>query len=132
MESIRKIEEKANQAYKHLSNNQTQEACDIFLAVWVDIKNLLQQGSMKNLDELQAAYPWSDFITNWVQDIEQELYNAGLENPVYYSKRIQYCEELLERTGDSEQLMIENTRRAIADSQFALGNIEECDRLYQA
>jgi hypothetical protein len=32
--------------------------------------------------------------------------------------------------GDEDDLIIENTRRAIADSHFELGNEEECDRLY--
>lgn len=132
MQQIQSIEAKVRQAYQHLGNNRTQETCDIFLDIWEDLKNLMQQGSLRDLDELQAAYPWTDIISNWVQDIEQELHNAGLENPVYFSKRIRYCEELLTKANATDQLMIENTRRAIADSYFALNNAGECDRLYQA
>ena len=132
MDSIKSIETKVDQAYKQLKNKKTQESCDVFLSAWDDLKNLMQQNTLNTLDELQAAYPWSDFVTNWVQDIEQELEHAGRDNPVYHSKRIKYCKELLERAGDSDTLMKENTRRAIADSFFALGNATECDRLYQA
>lgn len=32
--------------------------------------------------------------------------------------------------GKEDGLMIENTRRAIADSHFDLGNEDECKRLY--
>lgn len=132
MQQIKSIEAKADQASQLLLNNRTQEGCDIFLDVWEDLKDLMQQGSLKDIEELQAAYPWTDFITNWVQDIEQELHNAGIENQVYFNKRIQYCEELLARSSAADQLMIENTRRAIADSHYALGHSAECDRLYQA
>ena len=131
MKQIKSIEAKADQANQLLQNNRTQEACDIFLDVWEDLKDLMQQGSLKDIEELQAAYPWNDFIVNWVQDIEQELHNAGIENQVYFNKRIQYCEELLARASATDQLTIENTRRAIADSHSALGHAEECDRLYQ-
>lgn len=131
MQQIKSIETEVRKANQLLNDQKTTAACDIFLKVWEDLKRLMQQGAIKDIEELQAAYPWQDFVANWVQDIEQELHNAGLENPVYFNKRIQYCEELLTWVGASDQLMIENTRRAIADSYFALDNMAECDRLYQ-
>lgn len=59
-----------------------------------------------------------------------ELGNAGLEDEAYYHKRISYCRELLDWCG-SDQLMIENTRRAIAESYGALGDFAECDYLFE-
>ena len=131
MENMKLIESKAEQAYSLLETGQLGEACDVFLDVWESLKELMQQRSLINLDELQAAYPWSDFVTNWVQDFEQELHNAGLDNPAYFEKRITYCFELLERSEGMDSLLIENTRRALADSFFATGKPEECDRLYR-
>lgn len=131
MHVARVIENKVHEAYDLLEKNKTQEACTIFLDVWEDLKKLMQQKSLQKLDELQTAYPWTDFVANWVQDIESELWNAGIKNPIYFSKRIQYCEELIERAADTDDLMIENTRRAIAESHHALGNSVECDRLFR-
>ncbi|PKM47262.1 MAG: hypothetical protein CVV03_04420 [Firmicutes bacterium HGW-Firmicutes-8] len=68
---------------------------------------------------------------NYVQDLEEQLHNAAVDNPQYLSKRIRYCEELLELCGDTDELLIENTRRALAESHYALGNKTECDRLFQ-
>lgn len=132
MNTIKSIEETAENAYKLLQSNRSKEACDVFLHVWEDLKALMAQDSLRSIQELQAAYPWSDFISNWVQDTEQELHNAGIDNPEYFEKRIRFCEELLIRTSEEDQLLIENTRRAIADSHAALGHAEECDRLFQA
>ncbi len=44
-----------------------------------------------------------------------ELNNAGFENREYFQKRIRYCEEMVKVCGSEERLIIENTRRAIAD-----------------
>ena len=41
-----------------------------------------------------------------------------------------FIEEKLETLAVSDNLTIENTKRAIAESYYALGNSEECDRLY--
>lgn len=132
MQQIKNIEIKVAQATKLLMRNSSPEVCDTLLDAWEDIKALMQKDSLKDINQLQARYPWQEYISNWVQDLEQELHNAGLENPSYWAKRLVFCEELLARLNADEQLIIENTRRALADSHFALGHISDCDRLYQA
>ncbi len=67
---------------------------------------------------------------NFVQDLEMELDNAGQEKEEYHRKRIKYCEEMLEILDSSNSLTIENTKRAIAESYYAIGDSQECDRLY--
>ena len=57
------------------------------------------------------------------------MHNAGVEDNRYFKKRIEYCTDFLKYIGD-DILTIENTRRAIADSYFELGDEAECDRLY--
>ncbi|CEO87969.1 hypothetical protein [Syntrophaceticus schinkii] len=37
---------------------------------------------------------------------------------------------MLELCGEDEGLLVENTRRAIADSHYCLGEKEKCDELY--
>ena len=44
MQQIKSIEAKAEQAIQLLQNNRTLEACDIFLDVWEDLKDLMQRG----------------------------------------------------------------------------------------
>jgi len=70
-------------------------------------------------------------VFNYVQDMEMELGNAGTVDKEYYKKRITYCRELCERC-ESDQLMRENTRRAIAQSYYELGEYEESEQEFEA
>jgi len=63
--------------------------------------------------------------------MEMELGNAGTVDKSYYQKRITYCRELCERCG-TEQLMQENTRRAIAESYFRMGEHEQGSREFES
>ncbi|MEN3005242.1 MAG: SEC-C metal-binding domain-containing protein [Dehalobacterium formicoaceticum] len=131
MDKYKLIDEKICTGYKLLKDKQTTKACDVMLDAWEDIKTVMDDDAIQDLPTLSSKYKWTEFIMNYVQDLEADLYNAGLDDPKYFSKRIQYCEEMLKISGDSDELLIENTRRAIAESHYALGNKIECDRLFQ-
>lgn len=130
MEKYEKINAKIGEGYKLLKSNQTVRGCDVFLDAWENIKAVMASEQLKDLPALEGKFSWDEFIMNFVQDLEETLHNAAQEDPQYFSKRICYCEELLERSGDEDQLLIENARRAIAESHYALGNQSECDRLF--
>lgn len=131
MEKYKKIDEKISEGYQLLERDKTPEACDIWLDAWEDIKSVMTVDTVKDLPALQRKYKWTEFVMNFVQDIDDQLHNAAVENSQYLPKRIRYCEELLELCGDADELIIENTRRSIAESHYAMGNKEECDRLFK-
>ena len=131
MEKYKKIDEKIVAGYRLAASNQIVSACDAWLDAWEDIKAVMAEEHIIDLPELQDKYKWTDFVSNYVQDIEELLHNAGLEDTRYISGRIRYCGELLEVCGNEDELLIENTRRAIAESHYALGNKTECDRLFR-
>ena len=130
MKKYKQIDEKIVKGYKLVTHGQESIACDTWLDAWEDIKGIMAKERIKDLPALEQAYRWSVFLMDFVQDIEEGLYNAALGEPWYFSKRIKYCEELLKLCGDEDGLLIENMRRAIAESHFALGNKEECDSLF--
>lgn len=130
MERYKIADEKIMSGYDHIQSGETVKACDAWLDAWEDIKAIISEAGIINIDELQKKHQWSEFLSNYVQDLEAELHNAGIEDKEYFRKRIQYCGEMLELCGKADGLLVENTRRAIADSHFELGNEEECDRLY--
>ena len=129
MEDKLAIDKKIMNGYELLNKKKTAEACDVWLEAWDSMKKLIAENHVNNIVEINKLYEWTEYPSNYVQELEAELHNAGIGNPDYYRKRIIYCNELLEYTGD-ETLMKENTRRAIADSYFELGDTVECDRLY--
>jgi len=124
------VDKKIMEGYEFLSKNETAKACDIWLDAWEGLKVLMSEGGMESVHDINNKYSWSDFPSNYVQELEAELHNAGLEDPEYYQKRIGYCHELLRYVGE-DKLMEENTHRAIADSYFEIGDSAECDRLYR-
>ena len=97
---------------------------------WEGIKELFAEGYAENIDDLDKKYKWTQWIINYVQDLEMELRNAGVDDPAYHIKRIGYCRELLERCG-SDELLIANTRCAMAEAHFDAGDEAECDRLFK-
>lgn len=130
MERYAEIDKKIENGYTLMMENKYAEGCDKWLSAWDDIKALLVAADLKEILELDNMFDWSQFISNFIQDLEMELGNAGQTDNAYYYKRIMYCRELLAYCS-SDQLLTENTRRAIAESYGALGNFEECDRLFE-
>ena len=109
---------------------ETKSGCDIWLEAWGEIRALLEEGFAADIGDLDKKHKWSQWITNYVQFLEMELGNAGIDDPAYHGKRIDYCREMLEWCG-SDELLISNTRCAMAEAHFESGGEAECDRLFE-
>ena len=110
------------------------KGCDELLLAWNGLKLFMDSSNINNVWELEKKqireFRNCNIHPSFVfQILEEELYNAGIEDITYFNKRIEYCTDFLKYLGD-EKLTIENTRMAIADSYFYLGDEAECDRLY--
>ena len=130
MEKYKITDEKIRLGYEYAIRNESVEACDIWLDAWEDIKGILSAENLKDLDALDKKYSWCEFMSNFIQDLEMELDNAGQAQEEYFKKRIKYCEEMLEVLSEEHKLTIENTKRAIAETYYALGDKEKCDSLF--
>lgn len=130
MINLKSIDKKIMDGYDHLMKGNSVNACDIWLDAWEGIKSAVVELQVKNINDLQAKYSWSEFLENYIQELAFELHNAGILNKEYFQKRITYCEEMLELYGTDHGLLVDNTRRAIADSHYELGEKDKCDKLY--
>jgi hypothetical protein len=92
---------------------------------------LYEQGGFTSLRAFDERFRGTQFLSNWVQDLEMELRNAGLQNPVYLEHRIRYCEDFLSRFGEDDDLRHENMRRAVAESWADLGQRSRSDALFE-
>ncbi len=118
--------------YEHLAERKTIQCCDEWLKAWESVKMLMTRTGIETIPELEDAWTWGQYLLNYVQDLEMELGNAGTEEPKYYRTRIAYCWELLDRASDdADDLLVQNTRRAIAESHAHLGETDESDRLFE-
>jgi len=130
VDRLQGIDAKIQKGYEYLSKGSCTDACDAWLEAWEGIKELFVSGFAENIPDLDKKYNWSEMIFNYTQEFETELHNAGLKDAAYHGKRIEYCRELLQYCDKSEELMIGNTRRAIAEAYFESGDEAEGDRLF--
>jgi tetratricopeptide (TPR) repeat protein len=77
-----------------------------------------------------SRFQGSQSLFNWIQDLEGELWNAGLEDRQFLTARVALCEEGLQRFRTDGDLMTENRRRALAESYYELGETDKAEALY--
>lgn len=122
--SMEQMSDLIDKGFEYLAENDSKSTCDVWLGVWDAIK-LRIKPEFKNLDYLDIQYNGSFFIRNFCQDLQNELYNAGSEDPVYYEKSVEYCEEFCSYFPNEDELIIHNMRRSIAESYLHLKKIDE-------
>jgi len=125
----REIDVKIQNGYAKILEDQCVQGCEDWLSAWEDIQRLCKEEQL-TVFELDKRYSFTQTMFNFVQDCEMELGNAAIDDKSYHKKRITYCTELLEHH-PSDTLIIENTRRAIAETYCAMGDFAEADRLFE-
>lgn len=116
--------------FEYLDDNDSVAACDLWLKVWEAIK-YRHNSKSENLEFFDNQYSKSFFVSNFCQDLEQELDNAGLEDKSYFEKRICYCREFLACFPGEQELIVHNMGRAIAESYLSLSNREQAEVEYK-
>jgi len=116
------------EGYSLLHEQKTMEACDVWVTLWNRLKARFRP-EFANIEEAGSVFSGREDIYNWCQDFEAELGNAGLDNSAYYQRRIEYCTDFCSIFPESDDLLMHNMKRAIAESHFSLGDTnkgEEC------
>lgn len=122
--SMEQLSDLIDKGFEYLAVNDSKSACDVWLDVWNAIRYRINP-EFKDMDYLDKQYKGSFFISNFCQDLENELYNAGLDDPAYLEKCIEYCKEFCSYFPDENELIIHNMRRSIADAYIGLKKIDE-------
>jgi tetratricopeptide (TPR) repeat protein len=110
---------------------QGSAACRIWLEAWGDVLGLLDKGGLTSIRAFDERFRGSQSLFNWIQDLEDALWNAGLEDRQFLTARVAVCEEGLRRFPAEDELMTENRRRALAESYFELGETGKAEALYR-
>lgn len=128
--SMEQMTDLIDEGEKYFSEKNYVKGCDIWLKVWEALKYRFKN-EFKDLEFLQKQYEGSFFLSNFCQDLEQELYNAGRQDKAYFEKRIDYCKEFLSYFPDEDELLIHNMRRVIAETYESLGNYKQAELEYE-
>jgi tetratricopeptide (TPR) repeat protein len=125
------LDDKMQAGYDLLGAKGAVAACRIWLEAWRDVLGLLDKGGLLSIRAFDERFRGSQSLFNWIQDLEDELWNAGLEDRQFLTARIVVCEEGLRRFPLEDDLMTENRRRALAESYFELGETTQAEALYR-
>ncbi len=105
--------------------------CDLWLEAWEMVKQMATP-QMRTVIAFDDAYPnLTQFVCNWCADLEMELHNAGLKDPVYHEHRSRYAREFLAQFPDEDADRYVNFLRAQGDALWNLGQRAEAEAIYE-
>ena len=123
--------DKIQEGYDALERRETVPAAATWLDAWSDVVRLCDLSGIDSIREFDDRFSMYQSLFNWSQDLEDALGNAGREDPEFLCARIAMCEEALRRFPDEDELMVENRRRALAESYFELGETSKAEALFE-
>jgi len=126
---LREIERLMQRGYDLAERNNEREASDVWLECWERIKERLPDAPFGLEAEGSLFAGLSQFLFNWITDIEMALGNAGRRNAEYRARHLRFCEEALARLRMPPHRM--NFLRAHAETLWDMGRQEEAERAIQ-
>jgi tetratricopeptide (TPR) repeat protein len=129
--SFEVLDDRMQNGYELLKSSGAVAACRIWLEAWNDVMRLLDKAGIESIEEFDERFRGTQSLFNWIQDLESELWNAGLDDRQFLRARIGMCEEATRRFPSDDGLMVENRRRAVAESYFELDETDKAEALYR-
>lgn len=125
------LDDKMQAGYDLRASGGATAACRIWLEAWNDVLRIFDKSGMQSIQEFDERFGGTQSLFNWIQDLEDELWNAGLADRQFLTARIAICEEGLRRFRTDDELLTENRRRALAESYYELGETASAEALYR-
>jgi tetratricopeptide (TPR) repeat protein len=129
--SFEVLDDRMQNGYELQKSSGAVATCRIWLEAWNDVLRLLDKAGIQSIEEFDERFRGTHSLFNWIQDLESELWNAGLDDRQFLSARIAMCEEAMRRFPSDDGLMVENRRRAVAESYFEVDETDKADALYR-
>lgn len=129
--SFERLDDKIQAGYDLLEQREAAAACRIWLEAWAEALRLLDKAGIQSIEEFDSRFRGTQSLFNWIQELEDELWNAGQADRQFLAARIAVCEEGLRRFAAEDDLLTENWRRALAESYFELGETGKAEALYR-
>ncbi|MPZ16976.1 MAG: hypothetical protein GEV06_03525 [Luteitalea sp.] len=129
--SFERLDDRMQDGYALVASGKTAAACRTWLEASDDVLHILDKAHITSIGEFDDRFRGTQSLFNWHQDLESELWNAGLQDRYFHRARIAVGEEFLNRFGSDDDLVTENWRRAVAESYYELGETSQADALYR-
>jgi tetratricopeptide (TPR) repeat protein len=125
------LDDKIQDGYDELERRESEAGAGVWLSAWADVGRLCAISGIRSIREFDDRFPMTQSLFNWSQDLEDALWNAGLSDPEFLRARIAFCEDALARFPDEDQLIVEDRRRALAQSHFQLGDTDRAEAMFE-
>jgi len=124
------LDDLMQEGYELLERRQAAAACDRWLAAW-DLVKRMATPEIRTVNDFDDAYPGLlQSVFNWCSDLEMELYNAGVDNPIYHEHRLRYAREFLAQFPEEGANRYVNFTRAQGEALWNLGRRAEAEAVY--
>lgn len=128
--NLLEIQGQMQKGYGFMEQKKSIDACKQWLKVWFGLQEHISS-NINSIEDVDSSIIGLGGVYNWCQDFESELWNAGLDDKKYHYERIQYCEDFCTSFPRSSEDIIVNMQRAIADSNYEIGDIEKGEETYR-
>lgn len=130
--NLEMLDEEMQIGYEELETGNYRKAVDRWITAW-DIIKIIVPNRIDSIDGADNFFPeqLNQLVSNWCQNFEMQLHNAGIDDESYLRKLIEYCDDFLGMFPNSDELIIFNMLRAKADSYAHLGHIRTAERYYK-
>lgn len=127
--STEKLEDFIRLGYDFLENKKNYKCCIAWLALFPRVWDIIKKRNQKGTNDPFKAFEFTFF--NWIQDLEMELWNLGLEEPFFHEQRIEIAEQYLQNCPDLDTHITENMRNALAETYFQVGKTDKANTLFE-
>ena len=124
------LDEMMQRGYDLKDERRLEECCNLWLEVWEHLKKRFTS-DMSDIEDARRIFSGTQSLYNWCQDLDMELWNAGLEDTRFFKKRLEFCREFCRMFPDTDSLVIVNMKRGEANSYFFLSESERGDEAFE-
>jgi hypothetical protein len=85
------LDDKMQAGYRLRAPRERAAACKIWLEAWNDALGIFDKSGMQSIREFDERFKGTEFLFNWIQDLENALWSAGLKDRQFLTARVAVC-----------------------------------------
>ena len=129
--SFEMIDDKMQAGYCARTDRDEAKACETWLQTWRDILAVMQFHHIESFTEFDDRFAGTHCMFDWVQDLSQALWSAGVHDLRFLRERIAVCGEAIRLWPDGDPFLLESLRSDMAQSAFLLGETAQADAWFR-
>jgi len=133
--SFEMLDDMMMEGYRYWENRKAEDyerkAADVWLEFWSRVKPIVVERKYGAIEEFDDVFRGSAFVSNWLDDFRDALFNSGVDDKKYIPILMNYCEDWIALLTSDDSLSLENCRRTIAECHSILGEHDAAENLYR-